>query len=296
MEDEPVSNHQDTQPDQNPHTEIAPSTTRHGENTSDNKETSCPTVNPTPVGFWRSPNHWVAIFTVVIAGANSLYVYYASQQWRTMDGQFDAMRATIRQNREVLRQSIRQSQSSREGAAAATKAATIADDTLKDSRASFRQEQRAYLTVAAFEMSTPPVVVDKNGRHVCGDIHTANSGRTPALNPAIVRYATFGPNAETSVEALKIPNRPPNGDVLGVTGDKYGSACTLPVDGDAERRLIDGTIPLYIYGAIEYDDIFGQHHETGFCGERVLRSTAFILCSDDRGNGFGNWFEKKKNK
>jgi len=201
----------------------------------------------------------------------------------------DRMKDQADRTKVIADQAVVQAQS-------ASSAAKTADASLKDSRSSFRQEQRAYVAVTVFTMSNPPTRTDKNGRHVCGDVHVANSGRTPAVNTAIFRYATFGPKAQATIEAFKPPERtPPSGAMLGIVGDNYGTACTeKAVDTTTEQNLVNGTLPLYVYGVIEYDDIFGNPHQTGFCSERVIDSTAFIGCADDHGEPFGNWFERKK--
>jgi hypothetical protein len=178
-------------------------------------------------------------------------------------------------NGELLIRMKDQSRAMHRSADASVNAAVTANDTLKNSRSAFRQEQRAYLSATAFVMSSPAVVTDKSGRHVCGDVHAANSGRTPAFNIEIFRHATYGQDAESTVKGLAIPKNTPNGDVLGTVGDKYGTACTPVVDSPTEQSLTNGSLPLYIYGAIEYDDIFGDHHETGFCSERVLKQYGF---------------------
>jgi hypothetical protein len=77
--------------------------------------------------------------------------------------------------------------------------------------------------------------------------------------------------------------------VLGLTGDKWGTAATDIIDEATSRALIDGRISLYIYGVVQYVDIFGEYHETGFCSQRVLNSPTFITCE----NGIGNSFDKR---
>lgn len=176
-----------------------------------------------------------------------------------------------------------------EGAAAANNAARIAGNTLIASQNSFKQEQRAYLWASSFNMSNPPTCPDSGCIHVCADVHVVNSGKTPANGVHIWRYAIFGPNAERTIKAMKVPDyKTPSGDVLGLSGDKWGTAFTPAVANATASSLIDGTVSLYVYGVVQYFDIFGEYHETGFCSQRVQRSTAFIVC-----DGFGNWFDKK---
>jgi hypothetical protein len=90
---------------------------------------------------------------------------------------------------------------------------------------------------------------------------------------------------------MKVPlYRSPDGNMLGNVGDQWGTAPTDPVDEGTAQKLIEAEIPVYIYGVIQYFDVFGQYHETGYCYERVLRSTAFIACD------YGNWFDKRPDR
>ena len=87
---------------------------------------------------------------------------------------------------------------------------------------------------------------------------------------------------------MKVPlYTAPAGTLLGSVGDQWGTAPTDPLDSTTAKKLTDADIPVYIYGVIQYFDIFGEYHETGFCYERVLHNNPFIACE------FGNWFDKR---
>jgi len=177
---------------------------------------------------------------------------------------------------------------------AATSAANTARKTLDSSNESFKQEERAYVATTNAVMSNPPTCrfPEVTGRlRVCVDVHCANSGRTPAIGMRIHRYATFGSDSERVIRNMKVPlYRSPDGNMLGNVGDQWGTAPTDPVDEGTAQKLIEAEIPVYIYGVIQYFDVFGQYHETGYCYERVLRSTAFIACD------YGNWFDKRPDR
>ena len=120
-----------------------------------------------------------------------------------------------------------------------------------------------------------------------------NVGRTPAVGSTISRRITFGQNARQTVEDLKVSSYPPNlGDLWGPgpESDKFVTAVSEVVDEKTAQDLVNAATVntlLHVYGVIQYRDVFGDYHETGFCGRRILNSTAFGGCE------FGNWFDKR---
>ncbi|HYT21380.1 MAG TPA: hypothetical protein VEW05_14270 [Candidatus Polarisedimenticolia bacterium] len=222
----------------------------------------------------KSAEKWMIWLTGAIAFFALCQVGVGWFQWKAMNGQLAEM--------------TKQYPELKKSADAAQGAATTADNTLKSSEQSFRQEERAYLWATSFNMSDGPIITDAKGEHVCADVHVVNSGKTPANGVHIWRHATYGPNAERTIRAFRPPEYlTPSGDMLGTTGDKWGTAFTDPVDKASEKALLDGSIPLYVYGIVQYFDIFGDYHETGFCSHRVFGGTPFMAC------GFGNWFDKR---
>jgi hypothetical protein len=166
--------------------------------------------------------------------------------------------------------------------------ADVARRTLESSSQSFKLEQRAYLWVSSFNMSNPPICQVPGGTRICADVHVVNSGRTPANGVLIHRYATFGAMAEQTIKAMKIPAYTSSGDMLGSVGDKWGTAATDVVDGKTARDILDGKISIYVYGVVQYLDIFGDYHETGFCNFRLPNNGPFMTCE-----GYGNWFDNR---
>jgi hypothetical protein len=171
---------------------------------------------------------------------------------------------------------------------AATSSAATAKATLEASANSFKLEQRAYLWASSFNMSSPVLCTVPGGTRICADVHVVNSGRTPAIGVRLHRYATFGTDADSTVHGMKIPlYKSPSGDMLGTVGDKWGTAATDVVDDATAKALIDGTISIFVYGVVQYFDIFGEYHETGFCSHKLPNNGPFIVCDN------GNWFDKR---
>jgi hypothetical protein len=146
---------------------------------------------------------------------------------------------------------------------AAKSAAETAQNSLKAYDQSFRQEQRAYLWASSFNMSNPPICAIPGRPRVCADVHIVNSGKTPANGVHIHRYAAFGPNALRTIAAMKVPEyTSPSGDVLGTTGDKWGTAATDTLDDTTAHALIESRTPLYVYGVVQYFDICQRRNKT----------------------------------
>jgi hypothetical protein len=163
------------------------------------------------------------VFLLIQARASLTGSEAATRAAKAAEDALDSSNDSFQQTLIQMKAQIRAMQRS---ADAAKSAAFTADATLKNAQTSFKQEQRGYLAVTYYLMSNPPTITDKDGVHVCGDVHVANSGRTPALNVAIFRRATFGENAQATVEGTDIPKSLDSGDVLGTTGDKWGTGCT----------------------------------------------------------------------
>ena len=171
---------------------------------------------------------------------------------------------------------------------AARSAAVTADKALQASVQSFKQEQRAYLWASSFNINANPICKVPGGTRICADVHIVNSGRTPANGVHIHRYATFGPDVERVIKGMKVLEySSPSGDVLGLVGDKWGTAATDVVDEKTAKDILEGRISLYVYGVVQYFDIFNEYHETGFCNFRLPNNGPFMTCP------YGNWFDKK---
>jgi hypothetical protein len=217
-----------------------------------------PPINENPNGWWDKSKPFVEIAGIVLL---AVYTFFT----------------------------IRMYYANKEAADAANSAATTASSALQSSGQSFQQEQRAYIAPTQAMMSNPPLCEIPGRPRVCADVHVANSGRTPAIGVRLRRYLTFGEHAESTIKQMPIPEyKTPDGGALGNIGDQWGTAFSDPIgDAGLEKRLLDGSIPVYIYGVVQYFDIFGNYHETGFCYERVLRGSNFISC------GYGNWLDKR---
>jgi len=176
-------------------------------------------------------------------------------------------------------------------AQAAQSAATTAQQELETNTQAFHQEERAYLwpnTVSVMDVSSCP---DIENALVCANVHIANSGRTPAIGVHLYCYTTLGPDSgsvERAVKGMAIQTYAvPDGDMFGAGGDKW-KACAIDItDEKLARLMLDGKLPIYVFGIVQYYDIFGEYHETGFCSSRLPNKGPFVSCP------YGNWFDRK---
>lgn len=201
------------------------------------------------------------------------------------------MRRTLTETHTIAQATQDQARAAADNAASASASASIAKASLESSQSAFEAEERAYLWDSSFNMSNPPTCQIPGGTRICADVHISNTGRTPAIGVRIFRNATFGPNAERTIKAMKIPSYTvPSGDMLGTTGDKWGTAPTPVVDDKTARDILEGRVSIYVYGVAQYFDVFGEYHETGFCSYRLPANGPFISCP------YGNWFDKRTNQ
>lgn len=113
-----------------------------------------------------------------------------------------------------------------------------------------------------------PVITPGNAPKVNFNIH--NTGQSPAHRVAYI----------ASFALLPMPLPPTMGHIGGAAPDQdtpqmsiasgekmIGEALGLPpLTQDDMRNLLDGTQALYVFARVFYRDVFGQSHETSFCG------------------------------
>jgi hypothetical protein len=224
----------------------------------------------------KEPQHWTRYLEAFCALALVLITFY------------------------YTRAAFRQAKASETAANAALSAAQTADATLKHTTANdkatgeaslsaFKQELRAYISTTIASASAAPVLVDpKGGKHYCVDVHFVNGGKTPAVGTWVTRKVTFGPNPKQVIEGLKIPIFPTSiGNMDGPGSDQWVTGCTERIDDEIVAKLEQVKTDTYLYGAIQYRDIFGDAHETGFCWVRHVGFTPFMGCE------YGNWFDHR---
>jgi hypothetical protein len=222
------------------------------------------------VGF----HDWVMLAaTVVIAISTTFYTIYARDQLRTMRSTLD----------EVVRSGNSSTNQMWQAVGNLNWEARSMEATAKS--------ERAFLWVTDIKVEGTPLRSTNGDVQICVSVVVMNGGRSPAVGVRLNRFATFGPNAINTIRKLKVtPEMVPRGDIIGPSGgttstNMWGSACTKPVDARTAVEILNNRIPIYAYGAIQYFDIFGDYHETGFCSYR-MPTGPFKTCEQ----GIGNWW------
>lgn len=142
----------------------------------------------------------------------------------------------------------------RKSAAAASKLAQLAVD-----------EQRAWVGVS--EIAADPLKV---GRRISCRAFVANSGKTPAKNVrGWIRIRDHDPEGAVPFVYMGQGDAPlQSAYVLAPQPSAYRPSILVMSDAPLTLPVLDrfnaGRLVVYIYGRIEYDDVFGRPHWTQF--------------------------------
>jgi hypothetical protein len=156
----------------------------------------------------------------------------------------------------------------------------------RDARKVFKTDERAWV----FTTGNVAVIFSQDNSSAVFDVPYKNTGKTPALNVRAINVWTTNFNIISPIKV--IPNDAINTGFCAP--DDSGQIPTKPIPAQYMAGIRDG-IPIYIFGAIWYDDIFGGHHLSQFCYEanRSPMNTNIIQfnypkisssCDDDEAN------------
>jgi hypothetical protein len=145
-------------------------------------------------------------------------------------------------------------------ATAAKSAAETAEATLQDSQKSFVLQNRPYVTIEVARLVYKP----EGGKRLEATCIARNSGRTPAI----------GMTPDISIEGRTSPlpttvTRLGSKSIMDIGSDQR---IVIPVPGfgpirpDSAARIDSGDLTVYVYGFLDYADVFGCKYTTEFCG------------------------------
>lgn len=109
-----------------------------------------------------------------------------------------------------------------------------------------------------------------------------NTGGTPAFN--VTFNATLKFTRTVLPDDFGYPETPNNAQTSGpnnhgIVGPRVPEAFTLGIPAQALESLKSGTVQLYVYGHISYDDVFNKRHTTLYCAYLNGPEDAFSLCA-----------------
>jgi hypothetical protein len=149
--------------------------------------------------------------------------------------------------------------------------ADSAKDSLKTTQDSFRDDQRAWigiLRVVPFSL--------KAGEPAKFSVIATNTGRTPAVHSHT--YLTAQQIVKGTTLEFRYPSTPgvrsnsvvvPGGQVVLGPNKSTG-----PITKDEIDNITSGISTIYVYGRINYEDVFDRAHQTTFCYVLTDTSTA----------------------
>ena len=162
------------------------------------------------------------------------------------------------------------------------KATKKAADAAKASAEALPIIEKAFMFITNVEWKPKP---DGAKFHAIGDnimeVSLLNGGKTPAvLNRTLIAY-TLREQYPTQEEVGKLDNIIPGNTVIRSGESKTGSIdITLTENQWAE--MARHRTKLLCYGRVEYTDIFGKSHETGFCWECPNPQGSTFTISDNK--------------
>jgi hypothetical protein len=126
---------------------------------------------------------------------------------------------------------------------------------LREMQANRVLDERAWLS----ESDIKPVWADKDNSAILNVLYK-NTGRTPALNVQCLTGWTKKP--ETIPKKDTVPDPPTTAAMIPPGGEFNSQTPLLPVLAGKKTAQVE--TPLYAFGTVWYDDVFGGHHWSQF--------------------------------
>lgn len=207
---------------------------------------------------WLEKANFFGQLILAVVGIIALSIYHS--QLSVMQGQLDEMK---RSGQTATDQMWAATGNMNWMAKSMDRSATQAAKSVEASSDALRTDQRAWISIVGISGNTELVL----GQSMNSGLGIANSGKTPALKLHIrdnVKTLLNGqrPNfldlKSSTNEATTAPNR-----VFPLILDTNHAH---PVDEHIYTDVVTRRIArIFVYGRIDYDDVFGFHHWTEFC-------------------------------
>jgi hypothetical protein len=222
--------------------------------------------------FFQNPEWWLVIWTMVLVAVTWRLAHFTKKLWNsTVDLASEAKSTSERQAGE-MKESLALTKQSADAATVSAAAAKATADAIPNA-------ERAYVFV--FVLSGGPLIADREPLNEVWISHH-NHGRTPAMIGR-VRYGiqTFDGYPKRGEGFISDTIRPDSANVLPAgAGDKPGERVHGILGGyalpsEAFSLINERRIRLLCFGVLEYEDVFGRQHETGWCWEYDPQVQAF---------------------
>lgn len=122
----------------------------------------------------------------------------------------------------------------------------------------------------------------REGERVAARVVFVNSGNSPAMNVAAQTEMELRSNEVPTPMPLRQTNQLRSKSVMGPqahhTADVFSTA---PLSKQHTNAVTKKGKRLYVWGRIEYDDIFNQHRTTEFCMRSQINSKKFEACENN---------------
>jgi hypothetical protein len=188
---------------------------------------------------YKRCNVWISGLTFI---AVVIYAGLAYEQWRAMANAADAAFDAVHEARQSRQQATR-----------------VLDATIEQ----FRLDQRAWLSVT--DISIKNTVTP--GKRFVWIGYIQNTGKTPALNAIVLfKSKTFlkgeTPKFVYDGTANQLPGRMVLAPSVKISVFGHENLIDLPLTVPQVEAMRAGVTTMYIYGKIEYDDIFKEKRRT----------------------------------
>ena len=111
-----------------------------------------------------------------------------------------------------------------------------------------------------------------------------NEGKTPAILTKLNIAAFLSENKPPEIEDI-IRTEIPAGGVIIRSGGKYDSITGVRISKKQWGEIqVSISYKLFCWGSVEYKDIFGARHKTGFCWEYSPFRSSFYLSNNEELN------------
>lgn len=146
--------------------------------------------------------------------------------------------------------------------------AQAAEKAIKATQQQMRLDERAWLVSTGSFLGNI-----EDGKSIPFSVAGTNTGKTPGRKATIATHVTFSGEEITKEGELSGPERPPSSvGVIAPNSTFSGASDEIPASDvpTIKARLGDHGCT-YVWGDIEYRDIFRTKHITEFCSYRCLR-------------------------